>query len=64
MRAVLLALVLTGCGGSPALHADPRYDVAAARARASAAVAWSPWAAETFARARAEGRFILVDGVA
>ncbi len=40
-------------------------DIAAARARGgTAAVAWAPWSAETFARARREGRYVLFDGAA
>ncbi|MCA9573581.1 MAG: DUF255 domain-containing protein, partial [Myxococcales bacterium] len=58
MRSLLFAgLVLWGCGAAP-----PAPDLAADRARPG--VAWSPWSAETFARAKAEGRYVLVDGVA
>ncbi len=66
VRAALVALALTACGAPRPLplHRDPAYDVAAARARPGAEVDWQPWAPATFARAQAEGRRILVYGVA
>lgn len=68
IRFAVPALLLLACAGTPPrLHEDPRYDVARARARhgdAAPGFEWAEWAEATFARARAEGRYILFDGVA
>lgn len=68
MRTALLtiAALLAACGSRPlAVHERPEYDIEAARARGQEqGFEWVEWSAETFARARAEGRYILVDGAA
>jgi uncharacterized protein YyaL (SSP411 family) len=48
-----------------AAAAPPAVDIAKARARAEPQLfTWAPWSKETFARARAEHRFILLHGAA
>lgn len=59
-----------GSATSPALGivregTPPEVNIAAARARPGAqSFQWEPWSAETFAKARREKRFILLDGSA
>jgi len=63
---LLLCFALAACGGPPrAVHERPEYDIVAAREGGQKqAFEWSDWSAESFARAKAEGRYILVDGAA
>lgn len=73
LAASLVSLVVSvGCArgarpvtASPVYRVPPAVDIARARSRgARVLVRWSDWSRETFARARAEGRFILLDGAA
>jgi uncharacterized protein YyaL (SSP411 family) len=61
----MIALLVTGCAAAPATvppaPAD-RYDIARARqAGRPQLFEWVDWTPEAFARAKAEGRFLLVD---
>jgi uncharacterized protein len=50
---------------APVVAAPPAVDIAQARAAESPQLfSWAPWSKETFARARAEHRFILLHGAA
>ena len=68
MRSLPLGLLslLAACGSRPLeVHERPEYDIVAARERGQAmGFEWAEWSPETFARAKAEGRYILVDGAA
>lgn len=66
IRRLALCVALLGCAsrsrrdlaapGTPA-----SVDIARARAVDAPSVAWSPWSRETFASARVEGRFVVLD---
>src|SRR5262245_36050344 len=60
-----LALACSCAHGPPAPATPASEDIALARTRKlQRRFEWLPWNAASFARARAEGRFILVDGAA
>lgn len=70
-RALLLSLLAFGCAGAPGggglVRPGTPDAVNLAKAREAArppAIAWQPWSAETFARAKRERRFILLHGAA
>lgn len=62
LTAGVLLLALSGCASAPppaAMAKEP-----ASPARPSERLTWAPFSAETFARAKAERRFIVMDGSA
>ncbi len=65
LRSLLLLSLLAGCGGPPQSAARPVPSTPPGAASPPAApVAWNDFTPALFARAKAEGRFVVLDGAA